>query len=66
MIFKKPKFWDLKKSNLFSILLLPFTLPIKINNFILNYKPKKFTKLKLFVWETFILVEQVKLQLHLN
>ena len=46
MIFKKPKFWDLKKSNLFSILLLPFTLPIKINNFILNYKPKKIYKIK--------------------
>ena len=38
MKFKKPKFWDLKKSNLLSFLLLPFTLPILINNFFLNFK----------------------------
>jgi len=41
MKFKKPKFWDLKKPNLASILLKPLTLPIKINNFYLNFKTKK-------------------------
>ena len=40
MKFKKPKFWDLKKPNLLSFLLLPFTIPIKINNFFLNRKSK--------------------------
>ena len=38
MNFKKPKFWDLKKPNIFSFLLLPLTIIIKINNFILNNK----------------------------
>jgi tetraacyldisaccharide 4'-kinase len=33
MIIKKPKFWDYKRPNIFSILLLPFTIPIRINNF---------------------------------
>ena len=30
MKFKKPKFWDLKRPNLLSYLLLPFTIPIRI------------------------------------
>ena len=34
----KPKFWDYKKPNFLSYLLLPFTLPIIINNFLLNLK----------------------------
>jgi tetraacyldisaccharide 4'-kinase len=38
MEFKKPKFWDLKKPNLFSYLLLPLTIFIRINNFFLNSK----------------------------
>ena len=50
MRFKKPIFWDYKKPNILSILLLPLTLPIIINNFFLglkniksiNDKPKKF------------------------
>ena len=37
----KPKFWDLKKPNLLSYLLLPFTIPIRINNVLLNFKSKK-------------------------
>ncbi len=41
MKFKKPKFWDYKKPNLISTLLLPFTLPIKINNFFLKDKSNK-------------------------
>ena len=38
MIFKKPKFWDLKKPNFISLILLPFTLPILLSNFILKFK----------------------------
>ena len=41
MQFIKPKFWDLKKPNLLSYLLLPFTIPIRINNVLLNLKSKK-------------------------
>ena len=40
MKFKKPKFWDLEKKNLISYLLLPFTIPIKINNYFLDKKSK--------------------------
>ena len=43
MILKKPKFWDYKKPNLLSYFLLPFTLPIIINNFFLGVK--KITKI---------------------
>ena len=38
MKLKKPKFWDYKKPNLLSYFLIPFTLPIIINNFFLRYK----------------------------
>jgi len=41
MKFKKPKFWDLKKPNFISTLLLPFTLPVQINNFFLKNKASK-------------------------
>ena len=41
MQFIKPKFWDLKKPNLLSYLLLPFTIPIRINNVLLNLKSEK-------------------------
>ncbi len=46
MKLKKPKFWDYKKPNYLSYLLLPFTIPIKLNNFYLNKKriKKKNTK----------------------
>jgi|TARA_B110001450_G_scaffold245097_1_gene257838 tetraacyldisaccharide 4'-kinase len=38
MKFQKPRFWDYKKPNLLSRLLLPLTFPLIINNFFLNYK----------------------------
>ena len=41
MQFIKPKFWDLKKPNLLSYLLLPFTIPVRINNILLDLKSKK-------------------------
>ena len=41
MKFKKPIFWDYKKPNYLSYLLLPLTLPVIINNFFLNLKIKK-------------------------
>ena len=41
MKFKKPKFWDYKKPNLIAYLLIPLSLIFKINNIILNIKPKK-------------------------
>tara|TARA_Y100000389_G_scaffold108587_1_gene105732 strand:- start:2738 stop:3676 length:939 start_codon:yes stop_codon:yes gene_type:complete len=41
MKLNKPKFWDNKKLNFLAILLLPLTLPIIINNFILKIKKKK-------------------------
>ncbi len=41
MKFIKPKFWDLKKPNFISKLLLIFTVPIIINNFLINFKTKK-------------------------
>lgn len=44
MNFKKPKFWDLKKPNLLSHLLLPFTIFPLINNFLLKLKSKKKSK----------------------
>lgn len=47
MNFKKPIFWDLKKPNIFSYLLLPFTIPIIINNFFLGIQKKyKFSRIK--------------------
>ena len=44
MNFKKPKFWDLKKPNLLSHLLLPFTIFPRINNFLLKLKSKRKSK----------------------
>ena len=44
MKFKKPKFWDFKKPNLISYLLLPFTSVVLINNFFLRFKSKKKNK----------------------
>ena len=47
MNFKKPNFWDKKKPSLLSYLLIPFTIPIRINNFILKFKNiKKTDKIK--------------------
>ena len=46
MNIKKPKFWDFKKPNLTSYLLIPFTIPLLINNFFLNKKNKKIKEIK--------------------
>jgi len=40
MKFKKPKFWDLKKPNIISILFFPLTIIIFINNLLLNQSKK--------------------------
>jgi tetraacyldisaccharide 4'-kinase len=46
MNFYKPLFWDLKKPNIYSYLLLPFTLILMINNFIVKkIKKKKYEKI---------------------
>tara|TARA_Y100000816_G_scaffold289571_1_gene276296 strand:+ start:2145 stop:3089 length:945 start_codon:yes stop_codon:yes gene_type:complete len=47
MKLKKPNFWDFKKPKLISYFLLPFTLPVLINNIILKFNiPKKNPKIK--------------------
>ena len=46
MKLKKPKFWDYKKPNLISYLLLPLTFPVIINNFLLNFKKKNINNQK--------------------
>ena len=47
MIFKKPKFWDLKKPNFLAYLLYPFTIFVKINNIISSLiQRKKFSEIK--------------------
>ena len=48
MKFKKPKFWDYKKPNALSYILLPFTFPLIINNFFLKFKKKNilYSKIK--------------------
>ncbi|MDB3888272.1 tetraacyldisaccharide 4'-kinase [Candidatus Pelagibacter sp.] len=46
MIIKKPKFWDNNKSSFISYLLLPLTIPIRLNNILFNYSSKlKTTKI---------------------
>jgi len=44
MITSKPKFWDFKKPNYLSYLLLPLTVPVILNNYFLSLKKKKFNK----------------------
>jgi len=44
MKLKKPKFWDLKKPSLFSILLLPFTILLIINNLLIKFYKKRKSK----------------------
>ena len=39
-MIKKPKFWDNNSFNFLSIMLLPFTIPLRINNFFLNFTSK--------------------------
>jgi len=41
MKLKKPSFWDYNKPNIISYLLLPFTLPFILNNFILSFRTQK-------------------------
>ena len=40
MKFTKPKFWDFQKPNIYAYLLLPFTLLVRLNNFLSNHKSK--------------------------
>jgi len=61
MKFIKPNFWQYKKANLISKLLLPFTIPVRINNILINKKKiKKIKILKQSVLEISTLVELVK------
>ena len=47
MNLKKPSFWDLPKPNFWSYLLIPFSLPIIIRNFLFQFlKKKKSSKIK--------------------
>ena len=46
MNFKKPKFWDYQKPNFVSFLVSPLTIPLRINNFLLNFKTKKKLNIK--------------------
>ncbi|MBD1164444.1 tetraacyldisaccharide 4'-kinase [Pelagibacterales bacterium SAG-MED13] len=47
MIFKKPKFWDLKKPNFLAYLLLPFSIILELNNLMNKLiSKKKFDKIK--------------------
>ena len=41
MKLKKPKFWDYPRPNLLSYILLPLTLPLIVNNFLLSQKKHK-------------------------
>lgn len=47
MIFKKPYFWDLPKPSIISYLLIPFSIPIVLRNFLFKFlKKKKSSKIK--------------------
>jgi tetraacyldisaccharide 4'-kinase len=47
MNLKKPSFWDLPKPNILAYLLIPFTTPIIIRNFLIKFiKKKKSQKIK--------------------
>ena len=47
MKFKKPKFWDQQRPNFLSNFLLPFTLPLKLNNLIIeSHRKIRFKKIK--------------------
>ena len=47
MKLKKPRFWDYKKPNFISYLLLPFTFPLIINNFFLKLKKNSTNNFKI-------------------
>ena len=47
MNLKKPYFWDLPKPNIISYLLIPFTIPIILRNFLFKFfKKEKLSKIK--------------------
>ena len=46
LVLKKPKFWDLKKPNFYSYMLLPITLLISFINYFKNFQNSKKTKIK--------------------
>jgi tetraacyldisaccharide 4'-kinase len=46
MKLKKPSFWDLKKPNFLSYLLIPFSLPIILRNFLFHFLKKKTSDIK--------------------
>ena len=46
MKLKKPSFWDLKKPNFLSYLLIPFSLPIILRNFLFQFLKKKSSDIK--------------------
>ena len=47
MKLKKPAFWDLPKPNFVSYLLIPFSLPVILRNFLFQFlKKEKFSKIK--------------------
>ena len=47
MNLKKPAFWDLPKPNFISYLLIPFSLPVILKNFLFQFlKKEKFSKIK--------------------
>ena len=66
MKLKKPNFWDYKKPNLFSFLLLPLTIPIFLKNFFTKSNGNKFEKIKTIVLEIFMSEELAKRLLQLN
>ena len=63
-MIKKPKFWDNDNFNFLSVLLFPFTIPIRINNLLINFASKsKKRKFFLFVLAIYTLGELEKLHL---
>ncbi len=46
MNLKKPSFWDLPKPNFLSYLLIPFSLPIILRNFLFQFLKKKSSNIK--------------------
>ena len=46
-MIKKPKFWDNSNFNFLSILLFPFTIPVRLNNLSINFT-SKLKKKKIF------------------
>ena len=46
IVLKKPKFWDLKKPNFYSYILLPLTLIIGLINYLKNFQNRKKYKIK--------------------